>query len=576
MECCRGGKRLTPLEQQIRALNLEDGGINDSTLGATMQFPMYVVSVQQLLKMTEVRPHEILKDDGIAIEYEESMGEAAFISHEWVGDWHPDPEFKQLRVLQDALKYMMFDLQQIPADVFTEVHCKKKPISTSAFRTQALCVWYDYFCCPQLGRQPSLSSSDGDLSMAVTSIPAYVAKCSYFFALCPVIVSEELGKVFSPQTWAQRGWCRMERTFHDLSKNDGWFMIKSGAEIELVASFGGTVGGAPGSGRFTVSSDRKTLAPVLSRAVKCKLLSLLTSFKLQEYRVLLNMQEILMKDLPAQDLAEPRPGFVSAKGLDDESVAVSAFMYQNGFELVQEVDDAGWSPLHYAALAGKTLVVQGLLAQRASPDCQTQHEQPRVGIAPGTTALSISVFAHHNDVAKLLIAAKAAVSAGLAPPLHFAAHANNSEGIRILLDAGSDPCTRDFLGLHALAAGCSFGSLDAIDELISRARSSIQPSDLSTGLSFALVAYGGTVDVVQRMLDLRADVNHSWSVPLVPSSVYEVVQAISTLEHQLGSDTLWTRFQFHAPLHLQRSLSYLCDCTYDCLTPCRVKHNCRA
>ena len=275
-----------------------------------------------------------------------------------------------------------------------------------------------------------------------------------------------------------------------------------------------------------------------------------------------------MKDLPAQELAEPRPGFSSAKGLDEESLAVSAFMYQNGFELVEEVDDAGWSPLHYASLAGKTLVVQGLLAQRANLDCQTQHEQPRVGIAPGTTALSISMFSHHNDVAKLLIAAKATIDSGLAPPLHFAAHANNAEGIRILLDAGSDPCTRDFLGLHALAAGCSFGSLDAIDELVSRARMSIKPSDLSTALSFALVAYGGTVDLVHRMLDLQADVNDSWSVPLVPTCVYQIVQAISTLEHQLGSDTLWTRFHCHAPLHLPRNLSQLFDCTYDCIIPC--------
>ena len=81
-----------------------------------MQFPMFVVSVAQLLKMTEVRPHEILKDEGIAVEYEESMGKAAFISHEWVGDGHPDPEFKQLSVLQDALTYMMSDLQQIPQE----------------------------------------------------------------------------------------------------------------------------------------------------------------------------------------------------------------------------------------------------------------------------------------------------------------------------------------------------------------------------------------------------------------------------------------------------------------------------
>ena len=258
------------------------------------------------------------------------------------------------------------------------------------------------------------------------------------------------------------------------------------------------------------------------------------------------MQNSIMQGLPAQELAEPRPGFASAKGLDDESLAVSAFMYQNGFELVQEVDDAGWSPLHYAALAGQTLVVQGLLAQRANLDCQTQHEQPRVGIAPGTTALTISCFAHHNDVAKLLIAAKATMDLGLVPPLHYAAHAGNSEGIRVLLDAGYDPCTRDFFGLHALAAACTFGSLDAIDELVSRARMSIKPSDVSIALSIALAAYGGTVDLVHRMLDLQADVNDSWSVPLMPTSVFEVWQAINTLEHQLGHDTSSTRFHYHA------------------------------
>ena len=180
------------------------------TMGAAMLFPMYAVSVQQLLKMTEVRPHEILKAEAIVVEYEESYGKVAFISHEWVGDDHPDLDGKQLRVLQNAERYMISDSRLIPA----EVMCKKEALSTSCLRRQPLYLWYDFFCCPQLGKQPSLSNSDlsspeSELSMAVTSIPAYVAKCSFFLALCPIIVSEELGKVFSPQTWAERGWCRM-------------------------------------------------------------------------------------------------------------------------------------------------------------------------------------------------------------------------------------------------------------------------------------------------------------------------------------------------------------------------------
>ena len=61
-------------------------------------------------------------------------------------------------------------------------------------------------------------------------------------------------------------------------------MIKGNTDIELVSSFGGTIGGSPGSGKFTVSSDRMKLAPVLSSAVKHKLLSLLKCLNLQEYR----------------------------------------------------------------------------------------------------------------------------------------------------------------------------------------------------------------------------------------------------------------------------------------------------
>ena len=37
-----------------------------------------------------------------------SLGNAAFVSHQWVGKDHPDPESKQLRVLQDALQRILF------------------------------------------------------------------------------------------------------------------------------------------------------------------------------------------------------------------------------------------------------------------------------------------------------------------------------------------------------------------------------------------------------------------------------------------------------------------------------------
>ena len=40
--------------------------------------------------MTQVVPHENLKTEGKLLEYEESMGNAAFVSHQWVDRSHPD------------------------------------------------------------------------------------------------------------------------------------------------------------------------------------------------------------------------------------------------------------------------------------------------------------------------------------------------------------------------------------------------------------------------------------------------------------------------------------------------------
>ncbi len=36
--------------------------------------------------------------------FDKKLGRAAFVSHQWVGGSHPDPEFKQMQVLKDTLR----------------------------------------------------------------------------------------------------------------------------------------------------------------------------------------------------------------------------------------------------------------------------------------------------------------------------------------------------------------------------------------------------------------------------------------------------------------------------------------
>ncbi|CAE7470389.1 anks1b [Symbiodinium pilosum] len=51
--------------------------------------------------MTVLKRHEALKEEGLVVQFDESMGKAIFVSHQWLSKEHPDPSMTQLKVLQD-------------------------------------------------------------------------------------------------------------------------------------------------------------------------------------------------------------------------------------------------------------------------------------------------------------------------------------------------------------------------------------------------------------------------------------------------------------------------------------------
>ena len=109
------------------------------------------------------------------------MGKALFVSHEWVSKMHPDPEFKQFQILQNALRNVVSGLIHVDLDIGTELMfggSRYLDLGAEA-HTQLLSIWYDYFSCPQL-QIVQQGGTGGDLDKAIDSIPAYVAKCSFF------------------------------------------------------------------------------------------------------------------------------------------------------------------------------------------------------------------------------------------------------------------------------------------------------------------------------------------------------------------------------------------------------------
>ena len=67
------------------------------------RFPMWVIHASDILELDELQPHQVLLAAGKLKEYEPGDGFVTFVSHEWSGRNHPDPENTQLRSLQRML-----------------------------------------------------------------------------------------------------------------------------------------------------------------------------------------------------------------------------------------------------------------------------------------------------------------------------------------------------------------------------------------------------------------------------------------------------------------------------------------
>ena len=133
-------------------------------------FPMKTLPVEKFLALTMIKSYEELKD--LLVEFEENMGKTMFVSHQWVTAQHPDPEFMQLTVLQQALQNLISGGRKVSVSVEIELaYGRVKCPKTSAFAR--LYIWYDYFSCPQGLSVEAMAQRE----LAISCIPAYVAKC---------------------------------------------------------------------------------------------------------------------------------------------------------------------------------------------------------------------------------------------------------------------------------------------------------------------------------------------------------------------------------------------------------------
>ncbi len=75
---------------------------------APLLYPMHLLSLENLMELTTLLPHQDLKDAGkLGMFDSELSGRVLFISHQWLGYKHADPAGEQLTALQRLLTRLM-------------------------------------------------------------------------------------------------------------------------------------------------------------------------------------------------------------------------------------------------------------------------------------------------------------------------------------------------------------------------------------------------------------------------------------------------------------------------------------
>ncbi|CAE7365507.1 Kidins220 [Symbiodinium natans] len=528
--------RFAAVQKSRSVISSEDA--DDSEL----LFPMYTVSLDVLLQMKKVRRHEELLDAGVLIKYRSSLGRAMFISHQWLSDDHPDPDGEQLEVLQAAIGNILTGKSSVHVPVITEMTLGRVPTPTAAdLRAQPLHIWYDYFSCPQGGDLMAKSRRQA----AIDSIVSYISRCEYFVILCPALAHAQQQSMLGEHTWAERGWCRTERLARELAaRGDGFaFVIQSSTHQHLVLN-GVRHLDAPGSGQFTVASDRTKIGRVILQMVWKKLLYLLEQGDLHNYRFLLNTQaRCCFRNLNTAPIESLVPAFVPRADpcTEPKAFIVEHFLHENGFRTLRERDHAGWTPLCYAAMSGRPGLVEALLECKANCNDKIAKPKLELGFPKHMNVLSLATHFGNIEPLKALLSARASVGARASIrsiALHWACLSDNVEAFRILRAAGSDVRAAMLPGLDSFGVACAGGSCHILQEFIAQ-----EPRvSLRHCLHYALIVDGASKPALATLIEARADINEQLRLTQVP---WRMVFAIYGLKHRVSPSGLTTLAYHH-------------------------------
>ncbi|CAE8597103.1 unnamed protein product [Polarella glacialis] len=520
---------------------------------AVQEFPMYVVSISDFLEMKEVLSHEELKAQGLLVSYTEQLGPALFISHQWCRPHHPDPCFEQTKVLQEALRNVLSGEVKISLSLIASIL-----IGVNAVQAQDLhsaYIWYDFFAVPQCTSHSSNHPETelSDFQAAVRGIPSYVDRCKYFIVLAPPILRADLNDILDYSTWCSRGWCRVERLVMHLAFNKmPVILVRASHHVVLMPGID-YFQNPPGLGSFSMESDKGLVRELLEGVVLRQLELFLDQGKLHHYRMLMSLKEGLFEGLGNGRRLVP-PSIVAliesaALKRPQALIYLDTFLLKYGFGSPCEKGDAGWTPLHYAAVAGDSLLMRSLIALQANVSAALPSHDADFCVLAGHTPIALSVrFSRNVEATRCLLQSGVSANEFITPrgfmPLHVWAQIGSSEVLDCLVAFRADlNNVTNGWGFTPLHSAASLGTTSAIGLLVKARASASSGTSALTPLHLASMSFEAG-NLHARML-VEAGCAVDARVDLGYFNPLGFIVCAGTVLHRFGHEGTLSKWAFH-------------------------------
>ena len=466
---------------------------------------MWVMPACEFVLLPEWYPHQLMIEQGQIVKYDETMENVFFMSHQWSSFEHPDPTLEQLRTIQRLLLRMLQGDVQETSPTFESANYLPAELRITAHRWSEIVrqayIWIDYIAVPQIGQYHD-GEEPHELMMAVNSIPAYVERCSHFFAVTPTVQHLNVKDMTCDYgSWLRRGWCRVEmfslllERFNDLPV----IVVKGGEASPYMIAGHATLARPPGCGEFTcctrnhlrkmengtvraMTCDKVKITPLIWKMLHVRIQHLLSIGQLDEFRIWAALVPLFMRGLPAKDyianyLPETIPEFLRI------------FHFQTPLD-EEGPNGSGFSPLMLAVASGNLKVAGELISlHKADVHCVLRLRQMR---------MAYRIFGFPDDSSVLHAAVSVCPS-------------NHDEMVALLVMNNADPNrrTRTGFGFTPLMAAVAMDNLCGVKSLVKLPRIDLERG-LRTNSATALgcAAYLSTFEVVEVLVAAGASRTH--------------------------------------------------------------------